>query len=136
VGFLAPGNYLLFAQYTGWENQTANYSVIITGTAGEALSQYDAVYQDTADSGEWKKGDADAAASALVMGVVTESGGIADTETGEITLLGEITNGSWSWTAGAKLYPSATAGAFAESAGANGGVVATALTATKIFFNP
>jgi hypothetical protein len=137
VGFL-EGDTLLLGQYIGWKNETSNITVVITGTAGEALSQYDLVYSDTSDSGEWKKTDSDTMSKAAAAGIVLESGGIANGSTGSILRWGIVTNGAWSFTRGALLYPSSTAGGLSETMGAYGYVIGQvdSESANTIFFNP
>jgi hypothetical protein len=113
----------------------------ITGTAGESLSQYDVVYQDSSDSGKFKKAQCDGTAlEADAVGVVTQGGGITSGSTGEITLFGLVTNGSWTWTPGKSLYISATAGVLTETAPTTTGQyikpVGYAITATQIMFQP
>jgi hypothetical protein len=109
------------------------------GTAGEALSQYDVVYANSADSGElWIATNGGTSAQADAIGIVTESGGISDTATGTVTRFGPITYASWSWTPGATLWLG-TDGAMTEtmpSAGDYAKPLGYAETATKIWFAP
>ena len=114
----------------------------VTGTAGEALSQYDIVYSDSTDSGEWKKAyAADTKAKADAYGVVTEIGGISDTSTGEITLIGQITNDGWSFTPGSILYVSTSvSGGIVQSEPDSSQYyvkpIGTALTSDTMWFSP
>ena len=110
-----------------------------TGTAGEALSQYDVVYANASDSGElWIATNDGTAIQADAIGIVTASGGIADTSTGEVTRLGPITNAGWSWTPGATLWLGVD-GAITEtmpSAGNYAKPLGYAETATTIWLAP
>jgi hypothetical protein len=121
-----------------WAEATGGIDTI-EGVAGEALSQYDLVYANVSDSGEyWIATNAGTAAQADVVGIVVESGGIADTATGTIHLGGLVTNGSWTWTPGAALYLS-TAGGITETEPTSPDIVKPigyAVTATQIWFNP
>lgn len=118
-----------------WGN-VAGY-ITVTGTAGEALSQYDIVYTDTADSGKYKKADKDVLATADAVGIVTQAGGITNGATGEITL-GErlITTGTW--TKGGIIYLSGTAGAMTQTVPATGYCkpVGRATETNQIMFKP
>jgi hypothetical protein len=121
-----------------WAEATGGIDTI-EGVAGEALSQYDLVYANVSDSGEyWIATNAGTAAQADVVGIVVESGGVADTATGTIHLGGLVTNGSWTWTPGAALYLS-TAGGITETEPTSPDIVKPigyAVTATQIWFNP
>lgn len=106
-------------------------------TAGEALSQYNVVYGDTS-TGKVKKAQSDGTvAEGNAIGIVTESGGISNDATGEITFIGSVTNGSWSWTVPGDLYVSATAGGLTQTQPSTGYAkpVGTAVSATTAFFN-
>jgi hypothetical protein len=96
------------------------------------------VYSDTSDSGEWKKTDSDTMSKAAAAGIVLESGGITSGSTGSILRWGMVTNGAWSFTKGALLYPSSTAGGISETIGAYGYVIgqADSESVDTIFFNP
>jgi hypothetical protein len=88
----------------------------VTGTAGEALSLYDLVYSDPTDSGKYKKSLSNGTSTqAECVGIVTQSGGISNGSSGEITLLGKVTNQSWSWTAGSMLYLDSTPGSVTQT---------------------
>jgi hypothetical protein len=108
-----------------------------TGTAGETLAQYNVVYTKTTDSGKCWKAQADGTEEERdAWGMVLESGGIAAAGTGAILHTGFVTNGSWTWTPGAKLYLSDTAGGLTETEPTNAVVLAHAVTATTILFIP
>jgi len=87
----------------------------ITATAGENLAQRDFVYLNTSDN-EWYKVDTDATPPLIgaLRGVVSESGGITNNNTGEVTIVGEVTGFSsltpWDW-----LYASTTAGGYTQT---------------------
>lgn len=108
-----------------------------TVTAGEALSQYELVYLDSSDNGEAKKTRCNGTEEqAEAFGFVTESGGISNGATGEVTPIGEITNGSWSLSAGKIQYVGETPGTIQETrpGGGNYAVeVAKAITSTKLY---
>lgn len=75
------------------------------GTAGEALSQYGVVYSNASDSGElWIATNNGTPEQADAIGIVVESGGIADGATGAIHRLGSLTNAGWSLTPGATIW--------------------------------
>jgi len=112
-----------------WSGLTAEF------LAGETLSQWDLVYV-THDAGtvEIKKWDADGAAKALKpIGVVVESGGIADTESGTVGILwGVGRNDGWTFTdnqdEGKTVYGLATtAGAIGVTAPAVAGDIVCAV---------
>jgi len=110
------------------------YGLVIKRTAGEDLVFGDFVYAKS-DEKFWKA-DADAAASMPCVAMVVET--IAADASGEFLVQpGVIRNDAWSWTAGADLFVSVTAGALSESAPGSGKfaqIAAYALTATQILF--
>ena len=118
-----------------WGN-VAGY-ITVTGTAGEALSQYDIVYTDTTDSGKYKKADKDVLVTADAVGIVTQTGGISNGATGEITL-GErlITTGTW--TPGGTIYLSGTAGGITQDLPTSGYIkpLGIATETNQILFKP
>lgn len=84
-----------------WSGPMASDSSSTNYPAGENLSQWDLVYiAHDAGSPEWKKWDADGAAKTLKpIGVVVESGGILDTEYGDIGIgFGIARNDGWAFT--------------------------------------
>jgi hypothetical protein len=125
---------------TGPQGATgAGSSNVISGTAGEALNQYDIVYCD-ASTGKYKKAfNNGTAAQADAVGIVTESGGIASDAFGSINLLGSVTNGSWSWTVGDALYLNTTAGQITSTQPTTPGLyvkpLGLATAATTVFFS-
>lgn len=111
----------------------------ITVTAGESLAQYDVVYLDSSDSGKAKKAQCDGTeAEADAIGIVTAA--IADDASGDCQIAGELENESWSWTPGAALYVSPTAGSLTETKPTTNGQyvkpIGYAETATKIVIDP
>ena len=76
---------------------------VITGTVGETVSQYDAVYMHT--DGKFYKAIADGA-KMPAWGLMYEAGSADDVK--RIQILDEMTNSGWSWTPGQKLYLSTT----------------------------
>lgn len=89
--------------------------VDVTGTAGEALSERDAVY--LAGDGTWYKIDADAVGGVRLgwlRGIVNAAGGISAAASGSIRILGEV-SGFSGLTAWADVYASATAGGITQT---------------------
>jgi hypothetical protein len=84
---------------------------VVQGTAGEALNEFDLVYQDFTDSGIFYKAVNNAIMSTDCIGVVTESGGILQGAIGEITVGRKfITNPGWTFPSGSVIYVSSTPG--------------------------
>lgn len=85
--------------------------LLLTGTAGENLSQSDHVYLNPADN-EWYQVNVTATPPGVSFqrGVVTESGGIASSSTGEIQVGGECAEFS-SLTPGGRVWASDSAAA-------------------------
>ena len=120
-----------------------NGSITINKVAGGALAYGDAAYFAT--DGDLEKADADAAASAVVRGIITSTPrtGVTDAVAGDrvdITVYGPVTGFS-GLTPGAWVYASTTAGAVADAApaGASGDYkwfIGWAVDATTIFVNP
>lgn len=103
----------------------------IEGTAGEALSQYDAVYLKS--DGKFWKAQADGTKQPC-LGIAIEAAS-ADA-TVRIQRIGDITNAGWSWsTVGGKVYLDAsTAGDLTETAPSeNAQVVGIVLSATELW---
>lgn len=107
-----------------------------TGTAGEDISCGEIVYSDKNDSGKWKLAQSDGTSiEADAWGVVYSDEILAAT-TGLIIPLGLITDPSWSWTPGAKLYLSDAPGQLSETAAANAVALGHAVTPQTIVFFP
>lgn len=113
--------------------------LITRGTAGEALTGHQLVYQGT--DGSWYLADADAAATMPVIGLTlyTINAGF----NGQILLHGYIGLASWTWTVGGTsglIYASTTPGALTQTAPSGIGdyvqVVGIATASNIIYFNP
>jgi len=86
----------------------------ISGTAGETLAELDFVYLNSSD-GEWYKVDADTLSSFdKLVGYVTESGGISNSASGDITLRGKV-SGFVGLTAGQPVFAGTTAGQIVQT---------------------
>jgi len=108
-----------------------------TYTAGENIAQYDTVYIKS--DGKIYKAKANAAATCKIIGIA--SAAIASSAAGVVYLLGEVTNGSWSWTIGVIIFLSAaTGGALTETPPSGGGQfvvrIGLAISTTKIILKP
>jgi microcystin-dependent protein len=123
---------------TGWNTiLTTNLGKIddamqtyFEATAGEAISQYDAVYLES--DGKVYQALDDATPQWPCLGIAIEAA--AADATIRIQRVGVMTNAGWSWTVGAKIYlDGSTPGALSESESTNTvQVVAIAISATKI----
>lgn len=113
---------------------------MVAVTAGETFaSAFTAVYLDTTDSGKAKKAQADGtAAEADAIGILLSA--TADDAAGVVQVSGPVTNPSWTWTPGAALFVSATAGALTETAPVTVGHYVKpfgyAISATQIIVDP
>ena len=107
-----------------WEN----------GQAGETLGDRKLVYLDT--NGLWRLADADAMATMPCLGITI--GGISSGKSGRILTQGYIGDADWSWTIGASLYASGTAGELTETQTTSGEVqvVAHAKKGNLIYLFP
>jgi len=109
-------------------------------TAGETIAAaYTVVYLDSTDSGYAKKAQCDGtSAEADAVGITL--GAIADDATGVVQTAGQVTNASWTWTPGAALYVSATAGSLTETKPTTIGYyvkpMGYAISATTIVLDP
>lgn len=104
-----------------------------TVTAGEALSAFEPVYLDTADSGKAKKAlSAGTALQATAYGIT--QAGISNGATGLVTTRGPITNPAWTWTVGGEVYVGATAESLTQTKPTPGNIqpVGKAIAATII----
>jgi len=86
--------------------------------AGEAITQWDAVFFNVADS-ELHQADADAAGEFPCRGIAVATG----TDGNELLVLaqGFIRNDGWTWTVGASIYLSDTAGELTQTAPSGSG---------------
>lgn len=103
--------------------------------AGEALVQYDVVYQDGLLI---KKSNATNTDKMDAIGLMNAAAALGIL--GDVIFRGRITNTSWSWTSGAYLFASTTGGEMTETPPTASGNVsqqmAKALTPTLIEVNP
>jgi hypothetical protein len=116
---------------------TPSLADALTGTAGETLARYDVVYANV--DGKYYLADADGTeAQANAVGIVTQSGGIAQDSTGQIQVNPiQIINGSWSWAPNTELFLD-TAGGMTHTPTALDWIkpVGFAISATRILFAP
>jgi hypothetical protein len=125
----------------GFQGTTGLIDNTLAVTAGEALSQYDVVYCDTSDSNKYKKsfnnGTSD---QAYAVGIVTQTGGISNGATGQVTIIGKVTNPGWSFSIGDAVYVDSTPGSVTQTEPASLGQyakpVGDALSATTLWFSP
>lgn len=112
----------------------ATSGIIIDGTAGENLVYGNFVYAKS--DGKFWKADADADATMPCVAMATKT--IAADANGDFLIPSSVArNDAWSWTVGADLFISTTAGDLSESAPGSGKfaqIAAYALSATEILF--
>lgn len=110
--------------------------VIVPGKAGETVAAGDLLYFDQADD-EWKKTDADTAASVndVLLGIAQGSGTNGNAITGGVLLQGVDTHQS-GFTEGDTLYASNTAGDISSTPGTTVVAVGIAKSTTEIYFAP
>jgi hypothetical protein len=103
--------------------------------AGDALYQYDVICFAGGALQDWRKAPMSAPDYGPPSAIVTAPG-IAQGDPGEARSVGIVTNESWTWTEGSKLYLSSTvAGQITEDPTSNI-VLGYALTPTSIVFIP
>jgi len=105
------------------------------GQAGEALGNRKVVYLDNA--GRWRLGDADTTAAMPIVGFTI--GSIASGSFGRILLHGFVGLAGWTWTQGAQLYVSTTAGEITHTAPTAPDLIQSigvAYEADVIYFDP
>ena len=105
--------------------------------AGEALSGGNLVYLKSDE--KWWKTDADVEATTKgLIGIAMAA--ISANSTGKVSILGRVYNAGWSWTVGAPIYVSCTAGGITQTAPSGSGdqvrKIGHALSSTTIIFNP
>lgn len=110
---------------------------IINATAGENVAFPNLAYLKS--DGKFWKADANVAATTDgLLVIILET--INANATGKMLLSGYVRDDSWTWTVGAFLFVSGTAGALTETAPSGAGDqvrnIATAHSATTIFFSP
>jgi hypothetical protein len=111
---------------------------VTMGIAGEALSAFEFVYQDSTDSNEWKKADNTSEAKSIVAGCVLQSA--ADGDPVVIVLPGGVIKSASSlWTKGETYVISGTSGKLqlAEDVGAGDhvSICGVASSTTTLAFN-
>lgn len=106
----------------------------ITIEAGENISQYEVVYIST--DGKMYKAKADSASTMPAVGICPYA--VTSGNDGKVRVVGWIQNGSWSFTAGDKIYVSSgTAGALtANKPAINPMFFGIALTSDTIIIDP
>lgn len=106
----------------------------VNETAGETLGKHTLVYRGV--DGYWYLADADTAATMPVLGITMSA--IPANRKGEVLLEGYIGDSSWTWTGGAEVYASTTAGELTQTMPTGVGdvvqVVAIAVESTIIQF--
>lgn len=102
------------------------------GQAGENLGDRKVVYWDS--NGLWMLADADAIATMPTIGFTI--GSIASGNFGRILLRGLVGKQGWTWTRGAKLYVSATAGEITHTAPSRSQVIGIAYETDVLYFDP
>lgn len=110
---------------------------IVNHLQGSAtIPAYSIVFLDAA--GQWTAADADAVATMPAVGLCTET--LYADKKGRVVLIGLAGLSSWTWTPGAILYASTTAGDMTETPPTGSGdqrqALAQAISATHIYFNP
>ena len=105
--------------------------------AGEALSGGNLAYMKS--DGKWWKTDADAEATTKgLLGVAIAA--ISANNAGRVLVFGRVSSAGWSWTVGAPIYVSCTAGGLTETAPSGSGdqvrKIGHALSSDTIIFNP
>lgn len=111
-------------------------NVVVPGTAGETLVAGNLIYFDDTDN-EWKKCDADTAASVenVMLGIAQGAGTDGVAITGGVLTRGLDANQT-GLTAGAIYYASNTAGELSASAGTVEVTIGFAYSTTELYFNP
>ena len=119
----------------GLNDDTYTGAIVLKMTAGEVITQWDAVYYDFT-TGEIYQADADAAGEFPAVGVAVAAG----TDGNALTVLksGFVRNDGWNWSAGA-IYLSDTAGGLTQTAPSTSGdahqLVGFAVTDDEAYFN-
>ena len=107
--------------------------------AGAAIAAFNVVCIHTTTQ-EVIVADASGYATARAIGMNPSNSAISDTATGTILLQGFVRDDTWTWTTGATLYLSETAGAMTETAPTTSGAfvvaVGVALSPDVVYFNP
>jgi hypothetical protein len=111
--------------------------IIVSWTAAETLAQYNVTYSDSSSLGNLKKAVNTSEASADAIGIVLESGGISQNSSGAVAL-GPAIIEMGTWTKGATLYVSDTAGSLTQVKPVSGYIkpIGFAISTTALYFNP
>ena len=148
VALLTEGTYTLSLttkDESAWANFSLGGAFIYTGiawtisdkNAGEGLTASNLVYMKS--DGKWWKTDADAEATTKGLLGITMAD-ISVNTAGRVLIFGRVASAGWSWTIGASIYVSCTAGGLTETAPLGSGdqvrKIGHALSATTIIFNP
>ena len=128
-----------------WGNIECGYLYVHAGfawyiedkVAGENLSGGNLVYLKS--DGKWWKTDADAEATTKgLLGLVMDAKSVGQAV--KVLILGKVASAGWSWTVGAPIYGSCTAGGITQTAPSGSGdqvrKIGHALSSTTIIFNP
>jgi hypothetical protein len=111
----------------------------VTATAGEDVDQYEVVYLNSSNK-IVKAICSSTATEANVLGLVSESGGILTDATGDVTVLGTITNVAWTWDANKWVYLSSVSGGLTQTIPTTNGQYAVpvgiALSSDQIYIQP
>ena len=119
----------------GLSDDTYTGAIVLKMTAGEVITQWDAVYYDFT-TGEIYQADADAAGEFPAVGIAVAAG----TDGNALTVLksGFVRNDGWDWSAGS-IYLSDTAGGLTQTAPSTSGdahqLVGFAVTDDEAYFN-
>lgn len=110
--------------------------IIVSGNAGETVSAGQLLYLDVAD-GEWKKCDADTAATVdnINLGIAQGAGTDGNSITGGVLTYGIDTNQT-GLTANNVYYASNTAGGISNTPGTTEVTIGYSVSTTSIFFDP
>lgn len=133
----SAGEYITKYHFDTNGGNTSNFDQLLcAGTAGETVAAGNLVYFDDTDN-EWKKTDADTAASVnnVLLGIAQGAGTDGASISGGVLLAG-LDNNQSSMTAGDIMYASNTAGGISSSAGTTEVVIGIARTTTSLYFMP
>jgi len=97
----------------------------------QAVPAFSLVYINVA--GQWALADASTAITMPVVGLATEP--LSANQKGRVLHQGWVASNTWTWTPGAVIYASDTAGALSQTAGTVAQVVGIAVSATMMYFD-
>lgn len=137
-GFATTGNQLVtYAQALALATGTAQINrIVVAGNAGEVVAAGNLLYLDVAD-GEWKKCDADTAASVdnIILGIAQGAGTDGVAITNGVLLFGLDSNQT-GLTNNTAYYASNTAGAISSTPGTTEVSVGISRSTTSLLFYP